>query len=98
MIPKDELEKAVEIARKYGVGKMYLVGSSLHKDPDQAKDYDFAVADVPLGKFFVFYGELLRTMTKNVDLIDLSGRPNKLKEIVMKEGKLIYDKSATKRV
>jgi hypothetical protein len=66
------------------VGKVYLVGSSLYKDPDQVQDYDFAVADVPPGKFFLFYGELLRAMNKNVDLIDLSGKPNKLKDIVMR--------------
>ncbi len=94
MIPKDELDKAIEIARKYGIGKMYLIGSSLYKEPAEAKDYDFAVADVPPGNFFKFYGELLRTMSKNVDIIDLSGTITKLKSIVISEGKLIYDKSA----
>lgn len=95
MIPKEELDKAIAIAKKYGIGKMYLIGSSLYKDPDEIKDYDFAVADIPPGNFFVFYGELLRTMTKNVDIIDLSGRETKFKTIVMREGILVYDKSAT---
>jgi hypothetical protein len=74
---------------------MYLIGSSLYKDSDEIKDYDFAVADIPPGIFFVFYGELLRTMTKNVDIIDLSDRETKFKTIVMREGILVYDKSAT---
>ncbi len=26
MIPKDELDKAVQIATKYGVGEVYLIG------------------------------------------------------------------------
>lgn len=94
MIPKHELDKAVEIAKKYGVGKLYLVGSSLTGRAAKAKDYDFAVSDVPEGAFFKFYGELFRTMSKDVDLIDLSGKVTKFKSIVVKEGKLIYDKTA----
>ena len=30
------LDKAIKIAKKYGIGKMYLVGSSLHKEPEEA--------------------------------------------------------------
>ena len=93
MIPKEELDKAIEIAKKYGIGKMYLIGSSLYKEPAEARDYDFAVADVPPGKFFFFHGELLRSLDKNVDLIDLSGEETKFKSIIMREGKLIYDRS-----
>jgi hypothetical protein len=93
MIPKDELERAIEIAKKYRIGKLYLVGSSLY-DAEKARDYDFAVADVPDGAFFMFYGELFRTMSKNVDLIDLSGDATKFKSLVLQEGKLIYDKAA----
>lgn len=95
MIPKDELDKAVEIARKYEVGELYLIGSALYKKPEELKDYDFAVRDVPAGYFFKFYGDPLRTMSKNVDLIDLSGKMTKLKDIIVKEGKLIYDKTST---
>ncbi len=94
MIPKNELNKAIEIARKYGIGKMYLIGSSLRKEPSEVNDYDFAVADIPPGNFFKFYGELLRTMSKNVDVIDLSGKITKFKMIVMREGKLVYEKSS----
>lgn len=94
MIPKDELEKAIAIAKKYGIGKMYLIGSALYKEPGEVKDYDFAVADIPPGKFFMFYGELIREMSKDVDIIDLSGKATKFKSIVMKEEKLVYEKEA----
>lgn len=94
MIPKADLDKAIEIAKKYGIGKMYLIGSSLYKDPDEVNDYDFAVKDIPPGYLFKFYGELIGAMPKNVDLIDLSGKITKFKRIVMREGKLIYDKKA----
>lgn len=90
MIPKNELDKAIGIARKYHVGELYLIGSALYKEPEEVNDYDFAVRGVPEGSFFKFYGELIRTMTKNVDLIDLSGKMTKFKDIVQREGKLIY--------
>ena len=94
MIPDFEIKKAIEIAKKYGIGQLYLVGSALLKRPEEVNDYDFAVRDVPPGNFFKFYGELFRTMPKNVDLIDLSGEKTKFKDIVLREGKLIYDKKA----
>ena len=94
MIPEHELEMAIEIAKKHRVGKLYLIGSSLHKDNDAVNDYDFAVSEVPPGNFFKFYGELFRVLSKNVDLIDLSGKMTKFKKIILKEGKLIYDKEA----
>jgi hypothetical protein len=49
---------------------------------------------VPEGPFFKFYGELYMAMLKSVDLIDLSGKMNKFKSIVAREGKLIYEKRA----
>lgn len=94
MIPEHELNKAVEIARKYDVGKLYLIGSALHNGPERVNDYDFAVNDMPPGSFFKFYGELMRVLSKNVDLIDLSGGVTKFKNIILREGKLIYDRSA----
>jgi len=94
MMPKQEIDKAVEIAVKYGVGELYLIGSAIHKQSDEARDYDFAVRDVPVGTFFRFYGELMRSLSKTVDLIDLSGKRTKFKDIVLKEAKLVYDKRA----
>ena len=93
MIPDQELGKAIELAKKYRVGRLYLVGSSL-RNPEMANDYDFAVSDVPEGAFFPFYGELFMSLSKNVDLIDLSGEMTKFKSLVLREGKLIYDKEA----
>lgn len=95
MIPKKELDKAIEVARKYKVGELYLIGSAAYKNPEEVNDYDFAVRDVPVGNFFKFYGELLRLMSKDVDLIDLSGKMTKFKNIILREGMLIYEKSST---
>ena len=89
MIPKEELDKAIEIAKKYKIGRMYLVGSALYKESEDVNDYDFAVIDVPPESFFKFYGELLRTLSKHVDIIDLSGNTSKFKSIVMREGAVV---------
>lgn len=94
MIPECEIKIAIEIAKKYGIGELYILGSALTKHPESVADYDFAVRDVPAGNLFRFYGELLRMMSKNVDLIDLSGKKTKFKEVVFRESKLIYDKKA----
>ena len=92
MLPERELNETIAIAKKYGIGQLYLIGSTLREDVQRAHDYDFAVKGVPSGRFFAFYGELYRTLSKNVDLIDLSGKMTQFKRIVLREAKLIYDK------
>lgn len=94
MMPEPEINKAIELAKKYNIGQLFLVGSALHKNPEEVNDYDFAIRSYPPGVFFRFYGSLLMAMSKNVDLIDLSGETTKFKEIILKEGRLIYDKQA----
>jgi predicted nucleotidyltransferase len=91
MINKNELNKVVELAKKYKIGKLYLFGSALHNDPKDANDYDFAIEDFPSDKFFTFYGKLIMEMPKNVDLVDLSGEQNLFKKLVRQEARLIYD-------
>lgn len=34
----------------------------------------------------------MRSLSKTVDLIDLTGKRSKFKDIVLKEAKLVYDK------
>jgi len=94
MTMEKEFQKAIQIAKKHRVGKLYLVGSALYSGKTPPRDYDFAVADMPSGVFFKFYGELLLAMSKRVDLIDLSGKMTKFKKLVLQEAKLLYDKSA----
>ena len=95
MIPPKELNIAIELAKKYDVGRMLLIGSSVHKEFNEIGDYDFAIQDFPPGNFFKFYGELFRVFPKNVDLIDLSGEMTKFKKIVLRDGILIYDKNSS---
>ncbi len=94
MIPREELDKAIEIAKKHEIGKLYLIGSALHRESEDINDYYFAVIGMPPENFFKFYGELLRTLSKNVDIIDLSGKATKFKTIIMRDGEVVYDRSA----
>lgn len=94
MIPKKELDKAINIAKEFGIGKLYLFGSSLYKSPAKAHDYDFAVAGIAPSNFFSFYGKLLMSLSKNVDLIDVTDRKGKFINLILKEGKVVYDKGS----
>ena len=89
----DELKKAINIAKGFGIEKLYLFGSSLH-NPNEANDYDFAVSGGSPSRFFELYGKLIMSLSKNVDLIDITDRKGKFKNIILKEGKIIYDKAS----
>lgn len=94
MIPKKELDKAINIAKEFKIGKLYLFGSSLYKNPARVNDYDFAVSDISPADFFSFYGKLLMSLSKNVDLIDVTDRKGKFINLIIKEGKVVYDKKS----
>lgn len=91
MLSQEELNKAIELAKEYKIGKLYLVGSLLYDEPENVEDYDFAIDDYDPGIFFRFYGKLFQAMSKGVDLIDLSGEQTLFKKIVRSEGKLVYE-------
>lgn len=94
MIPKKELDKAINIAKEFGIGKLYLFGSSLSKSPAKANDYDFAVAGIAPANFFTFYSKLLMSLSKNVDLIDVTDRKGKFISLILKKGKVVYEKGS----
>ncbi|NVM53711.1 MAG: nucleotidyltransferase domain-containing protein [Candidatus Helarchaeota archaeon] len=70
MISERERAIIIRCAKKYKVSLVYLFGSAL--DNSEYYDIDLAVKGIKPDLFFKFYGELLRNLTKPVDLIDLS--------------------------
>lgn len=90
---EEDIQKVVDVARRHHAGRLYLVGSALDSNR-VARDYDFAVEDLPSGSFFRFYGEVMGVVSKPVDLIDLSGPRTKFKDIIRSEGKIIYEREA----
>ena len=82
-------EKSIikKLASRYRAKRVLLFGSSLHKK--SARDIDLAVEGLPAKSFFDFYGDLLFSLPKPVDLIDLS-KDSKFTRLVREEGFAIY--------
>lgn len=89
MINKKEKEIIIKCAKKYKVSSIYLFGSSLNKDSEY-NDIDLAIKGIKPEVFFKFYGELLRNLSKPVDLVDLS-KKSLFNQIIEEKGKRIYE-------
>lgn len=88
MLTDQDRARIQEIAKRYEVDRVLLFGGSA-RDTDDARDIDLAVEGLPASRFFSFYGELIRTLSKPVDLVDLS-RSTKFTEMIRREGLPIY--------
>jgi len=88
MIAKEDRETIAELARKYDVGKVILFGSSIAEGRDP-NDIDLGVKGIEPRLFFRFYGELMRRLSRPVDLVDLSQR-TLFTELVEETGLAIY--------
>ena len=88
MISNEDKNKLTAIAEKYNVTKLYLFGSDLDPTKD-SNDIDLAVEGIPASLFFKFYGELLFSLSKPIDLIDLK-KSSSFNTIVKSEGILLY--------
>lgn len=75
-------------AKKYKVSSIYLFGSSLDKG-GEPNDIDLAVEGIRPNVFFKFYGELMRNLSKPVDLVDLS-RKSLFNQIIEEKRVKIY--------
>jgi len=88
MISNEDKIKLKEIAKRYNVSKLYLFGSSLDS-AKEANDIDLAVEGIDASLFFKFYGELILSLSKPVDVIDLK-KKSRFNDIVRSHGILIY--------
>jgi predicted nucleotidyltransferase len=88
MISEQDKAKIVDIARRYGVRGVLLFGSSAHPNKS-ANDIDLAVEGIAPERFFDFYGDLLFSLSKPVDLIDLSS-DTKFTKLVYRDGIRVY--------
>ena len=88
MIAERDRNKIIELCREYGVSRALLFGSST-SDAAVSRDIDLGVSGVPVGRFFEFYGELLFSLTRPVDLVDLDVK-SAFTSIIQAEGLLMY--------
>ena len=88
MISKREKEIIIRCAEKYKVSSIYLFGSSLDRNSEY-NDIDLGVKGIKPEVFFKFYGELLRSLSKPVALVDLS-KKSLFNQIIEEKGVKIY--------
>lgn len=88
MISKIDKQSIVTLSKKYHAKRVLLFGSSLFTD-SKANDIDLGVEGIADADYFKFYGDLMLTLSKPVDLIDISSK-TKFTDIVRAEGVQIY--------
>ncbi len=84
-----EKDKAIilKYAKKYNLTRVVLFGSSVEKE--DANDIDIGIKGIKPGHFFEFYGELLLSLSKRIDIINLS-KENSFNKLIEKEGIKLY--------
>lgn len=88
MIADADKKVIQDISRQYRARKVLLFGSSA--DPKkESHDIDIAVEGIPAKDFFKYYGDLIFSLSKPVDVIDIKGK-SKFISLILREGTLIY--------
>lgn len=88
MITDGDKIKIQEISKKYNAKRVLLFGSSVLPEKE-SHDIDIAVEGISPKDFFRFYGDLLFSLSKPVDVIDISGN-SKFIQIILREGVMLY--------
>jgi len=88
MISEADREIILALAKSYRVKRVLLFGSCVSGD-GKARDIDLAVDGVAPDLFYNFYGDLLCSLSKPVDLIDLAG-DSKFIRMINQEGVHLY--------
>ncbi len=88
MITNRDRQIIEETAAKYHVKRVILFGSSLSPDKE-SRDIDIGVEGLEERDFFAFYGELMCTLSKPVDVVDLSTK-SRFVELIQREGIPLY--------
>ena len=86
-----EIDKKIiyEISKKYCARRVLLFGSSV--DPHKEnRDIDIGVEGISEEDFFSYYGDLMFSLSKPVDVIDLSGT-SKFIRLILRDGIPLYD-------
>jgi len=77
-----------DISKQYHAKKVLLFGSSI--DPEkESRDIDIAVDGISAKDFFKYYGDLIFSLSKPVDVIDIKGK-SKFIKLILREGTLLY--------
>jgi predicted nucleotidyltransferase len=85
MISTTDKEAIITCARKFHATSVYLFGSSLDETVT-SHDIDIGVRGVQPRFFFKLYAELIKQLSKPVDVIDLSDEDVLFNKLVVAKG------------
>ncbi|MBI5788421.1 MAG: hypothetical protein HZA78_06170 [Candidatus Schekmanbacteria bacterium] len=88
MITESDKRTICEISKKYRAKRVLLFGSSLRNE-QESRDIDIGVEGVAPKDFYSYYGDLIFSLSKPVDVVDISGT-SKFVRLILKEGILLY--------
>ncbi len=89
MVTSEQINKCVEIARRYGARKLVLFGSAV-TDPENARDIDLLCEGVVGPSFFEMAGMMEHEAHASVDVVP--GLPRtRFVEVNERRGRMIYD-------
>ncbi|MEI6614697.1 MAG: nucleotidyltransferase domain-containing protein, partial [Chrysiogenales bacterium] len=88
MISESDKKIIQQFSKKYHLKRVLLFGSSIDATRE-SRDIDIAVEGIAPQDFFKYYGDLLLSLSKPVDVIDLS-ETSRFVALVRKEGIPIY--------
>jgi predicted nucleotidyltransferase len=88
MVSQQDMETIKQVSRKYNAQKVILFGSSLDSQRT-ARDIDLAIDGIAPEDYYRYCGELMMSLTKPVDIVDLSV-PSKFVDIIREEGVVVY--------
>ena len=88
MVSQNDIETIKQLSSKYNARKVVLFGSSLDSQR-QANDIDLAVEGVAPKDYYRYCGELMMSLTKPVDIVDLSV-PCKFIDLILEQGVVLY--------
>ena len=88
MVSRNDIETIKQLSSKYNARKVVLFGSSLDSQR-QANDIDLAVEGVASKDYYRYCGELMMSLTKPVDIVDLSV-PCKFIDLILEQGVVLY--------
>lgn len=91
MISDHDKQIIIFWAKKFNVRELFLFGSCLEKE-SEANDIDLAVRGISPNVFFDFYGKLLRSLSKPVDVVNLANK-SRFTETIEQNGIKIYEQS-----
>ena len=88
MTLQNDVQKAANILKAAGCTEIFLFGSAASGEMTTESDLDLAVRGCPPGKFFQLHGQLLRELSRPVDLTNLD-RDDAFARYLEREGDLL---------